>query len=513
MRRGWIVAMAVLALTGRVAAAPPSYRDISDTYGEHTRAVELGRAGKYDQALAILGALLTHFPDDYPLQRDYTLIAAWEGDCPAALARFERIRADPRLESYLIAPLQDCGVRRAREGRYDEGLRIFEPFLRLYPDHYPLRRDAILITIWKNDCRRALRMYEDVRGRSELEPYFVVPVGDCLLEEGRVKEAVTLLAAAAERHPADTDIEHAREKALLAFRTADDLDDERRRLAVDLWSDDSDQGLREWDTRTEVSAHLAPRTRLYARYSTSDSDQAEFAAGDRERAGLGVRHRVNERWRIEQEFSLDVRESGKGGSSTILTHEPRDNLRLDIAYYSFAEDLPLRARAAGVEGHRWSAAAGYFTYDDRWFGNATLDRYDLNDGNRRGSEYVSAGHMWQRLPQREQRVFLEHYQSRNTRDDAPYFNPRRDRSSGIVHRTDFIFDSRFKSHVDRLELALGTYRQEGFGSHGRWAVTYEQEYELDDDNRIEWAIGYRNNVYDGARERQWSVRFQYERWF
>lgn len=513
MQRGWIVALGALAVMGSVAAAPRSYRDIRDTHGEHTRAVELGRAGKYDQALAILGELLVFFPDDYPLQRDYTLIAAWKGDCPAALTRFARIRGNPNLESYLIAPLQDCGVRLAREGRYDAGLRVLEPFLALYPDHYPLRRDAILITIWKNDCKRALRLYEGVRGRSELEPYFVVPVGDCLLEEGRAREAVTLLAAASERHPADADIEHAREKALVAFRAANEFDDERRRLVVDLWSDASDQGLREWETRTEVSAHLAPRTRLYARYSTSDSDEAAFASGDQERAGLGVRHRFNERWSIDQEVSLDAQKSGRGGSSTVLTHEPRDNLRLDLAYHSFAEDLPLRARAAGVEADRWAATGEYFSYDDRWFGSAAIDRYDLSDGNRRASEYLSIGHMWQRLPYREQRVFLEYYQSRNTLEGAPYFNPRRDRSPAIGHRMDFIFDSRFKTHIDRLEIVFGSYWQEGFGSHGRWEVTYEQEYELDDDNRIEWAVGYQNNVYDGAREREWNVRFQYARWF
>jgi hypothetical protein len=513
MLRGlFMVVVAGLAVAGTVAAAPV-YRDIADTYGEHTRAVELGRAGHYDQALAILGALLTQFPDDYPLQRDYALIAVWKGDCGAALERFERIRDNPKLESYLIAPLQDCGVRLAREGQYDAGLRVLEPFLRLYPDHYPLQRDAILIAIWKNDCKAALVRYERVRGRPDPEPYFAVPVADCLLESNRPKEAMTLLRTSATHHPQDESLAHALAKAEVALRLGDDLDDERHELLFDLASDESEQGLREWWSRLEASTRVAERTRLYTRYFVTRSTDEQFDVGEQDRAGLGVRYRFNEQWRIDQEFSLDVREAHRDGSTTWLTFEPRDNLRFDLAYHSFAEDLPLRARAAGIEGDKSEGAVETYSYDYVWYARAAAMRYDFSDHNRRAGEYATLGYAWEMLPRREQRVFVEWYQSRNTRDDAPYFNPRHDRSPGLVHRTDFVYDSRFKRHVDRLEFSLGSYSQDGFATRDRWGVSYEQEYELDEDQRLEWAVGFRRNAYDGAPEDEWQARLRYARRF
>jgi predicted Zn-dependent protease len=79
-------------------AASAGGAGIESTYVDHTRAVELARAGRYDEALAILFDLLERFPDDYPLQRDAIVILTWKGDCPEALRRFERIRHHEALE-------------------------------------------------------------------------------------------------------------------------------------------------------------------------------------------------------------------------------------------------------------------------------------------------------------------------------------------------------------------------------------------------------------------------------
>lgn len=480
----------------------------------HQRGVALARKGNHDEALRILRPLLRAHPDNYPLRRDFIIISSWKGDCDTALAEFARLKRPPQLESYFIPPVADCAVKRARGGDYDAGLSVLNDLLQYQPDSYPLQRDIILITIWKGDCPAALDRFERVRGTTELEPYFVVSVSDCLLERNRPKEALTLVRTGLERHPDEPALQHALLKATVGLKVDDNYDDERRAVIFELASDSSDQGLREWRSRVEFSAHVAPRTRLYARYLATRSDDTQFSAGDLNRTGVGIRYWFNEQWLIDQEISADTRHSGRSGSATKIVYEPRDTWKYVAAYTNFAEDdLPLRARANGVEASHWQASAEYNSLDYVWYWYGTVNDYDFSDSNRRRNFFTTAGYAYEMLPHREQRVYLEWYQSRNTLDDAPYFNPGRDRSLGVVHRTDFVFDSRYKRHVDSLYLTMSDYAQDDFGSHWKWSVKYEQDYDFDDAQSLLWGVTYARNVYDGARENEWRAELRYVKRF
>ena len=112
---GFSLGIVIAASSGLVSAATPG---IESTYAEHTRGVEIARAGRYDDALAVLRPLLVRFPDDYPLLRDVVLINTWKGDCDAALNFFARIRARAVLDDYLIGPVANCAAVRARAGDY-----------------------------------------------------------------------------------------------------------------------------------------------------------------------------------------------------------------------------------------------------------------------------------------------------------------------------------------------------------------------------------------------------------
>jgi biofilm PGA synthesis protein PgaA len=478
------------------------------------RGVALARKGNHDEALRVLRPLLRAHPDYYPLQRDFIIISSWKGDCDTALAEFARIKRPPQFESYFIPPVADCAVKRARGGDYDAGLATLNELLQYEPDSYPLQRDIILITIWKGDCLAALDRFERVRYTSELEPYFVVSVSDCLLERNRPKEALALVRAGLERHPDDPALQHSLLKATVGLKVDENYDDERRAVIFELGLDSSDQGLREWQSRTEFSVHVAPRTRLYARYLATRSDDSQFRTGDLNRAGLGIRYWFNEQWLVDQEISADTRHSGSNGSATTIVYEPRDAWKYVAAYTNNAEnDLPLRARANGVEASHWQTSAEYNSRDYVWYWYATANDYDFSDSNRRKSLFTTAGYAYEMLPHREQRVYLEWYQSRNTLDNAPYFNPGRDRSLGVVHRTDFVFDSRYKRHVDSLYLTMSDYTQDDFGNHWKWSAKYEQDYHFDDAQSLLWGVTYARNVYDGVRESEWRAELRYVKRF
>ncbi len=438
----------------------------------------------------------------------WRLAAAWLMAASGSLALAE---SPPGIESTYREHTR--GVQLARAGQHDAALGVLLPLLAQFPDDYPLQRDVILITTWKGDCPDALRRFARARNRPDLEPYLVVAVSDCLLEGNRPKEARWLTRRTLERNPGDESLRHAFLKADLVLRVEHNQDEERPQLDISLHNDASDQGLAEWIGAIEGSMRVATDTRLYARYRLTRTTESQYRRGDLDRAGIGVRYRVDERLLLDQEFSADLEESGQGGSSTRLLYEPRDAWRAALAYHSWSETLPLRARAAGIEARSGSAEVGYESRDYRREWLASFTALDFSDGNRRASFYTTAGYAWEMQARREQRLYLEWYQSSNSLNDAVYFNPGHDYSLGLTHRTDFVYHTRFRRHVDHLTVSAALYAQEGFDTLPRGVLRYEQEYDFDNDHSLTAGAGVARNVYDGKYETEWRVSLYYARRF
>lgn len=405
------------------------------------------------------------------------------------------------------------GVQLARAGQYDDGLAVLLPLLARFPDDYPLQRDVIVITLWKGDCDDALKRFQRIRHRPDLEPYLVVPVSDCLLAANRPKEARRLVRRARQKYPDNAPLLNAFLKVELVLRIDENIDEERPAAAVELTMDESDQGQREWILYAEGSARVAENTRLYARSRMTRATETGLRSGDLDRAGVGVRYRLDERWLLDQEFSADLRDPGERGTTTQVLFEPRDDWRFSFLHTSFAEAIPVRARAAGIDARQLNADAEYESRDYRWFGLITVNGYDFSDTNRRVAGYVRAGHAYEMRIRREQRLYAEAYRSSNTLDKAVYYNPARDQYLGLLHQTDFIYDSRFKRHVDHLWLGAGMYTQKGFGSHARWSARYEQDYDFDESRALVAGVGMARNVYDGKYETELQLYIYYHQRF
>lgn len=405
------------------------------------------------------------------------------------------------------------GVELARAGRHEEGLAVLRPLLARFPNDYPLQRDIVLITIWKGDCPGALERFARIRDRPNLEPYLVVPVGHCLLAANRPKEARRLARLTLLRHPGAADLQNLLLEADLVLRVDENIDEDRTAATANLEMQESELNLPEWIGYFEGSTKVAERTRLYARYRFTRAIEDQFVSGDMDRVGVGVRYRFDERLVLDQEFSTDVRDAGQNGATTRLTFEPRDDWRHSLTYASFSEDVPLRARAAGIDARQWSAESAYESRDYRWDGALSLNYYDFSDTNQRTNLSVYGGYAYEMRANREQRIYLEWYQSRNTLDGAAYYNPARDYSLGLTHRTDFIFESRFKRHVDHLSVGVNAYGEQGYGTYGRWALGYWQDYDFDEDNALTAGAGVARNVYDGKYETEWRLYLYYHHRF
>ena len=488
---------------------------IETTYADHTRAVELARADRHAEGLALLRPLLARFPDDYPLNRDAILIATWAGDCDYALERYAYVRTRPQIDSYLVTPLSECAVRQARAGDYDAGASVLHDLVGHAPEPYPVLRDLALIAVWKGDCGQALQRFESIRDDARNESYLLVPMIDCQVREGRASEAEALIEQGLARYPDDEGLRQAALRVQVARRLDEGIDPAGTLLQGSLVTDDSQPGPREWRSQLLLSAGIAPTVRAHARLlaTAASDDGAGTGSGDMRRGGLGIGWRPGARWELMQELSTDLRHANQDGSTTRVNYRPYQTLTMSAAHATFAEDLPLRARINGIEASNTELSAAYHRLDYVWETRASANRYDFTDGNRRQSLYGSLGYAYQMLPEREQRIYLEAYRSRNTLDGAPYFNPRSDQSLGITHRTTFVFDSRYKRHVDSLYVSVAQYRQDGFGTKPRWGVKYEQGYDFDDDLALTFGISLQRNVYDGQHENAMRGEIHFRRRF
>lgn len=163
-------------------------------------------------------------------------------------------------------------------------------------------------------------------------------------------------------------------------------------------------------------------------------------------------------------------------------------------------DVPLQAYRAGISV---DTAQGGLTWipSDLGYLAASATHGRFSDGNRRNSLQINA---WRRLITQPHLMVdgkAGFYTSRNTRMDAPYFNPSSDRSTTIGLRVNHLAWRRYeRSFRQLLEVDAGPYWQEGFGS--AWVPSVSYRHEWTPSHR--WTIGYGINwsrpIYDGVRE-------------
>jgi predicted porin len=276
-------------------------------------------------------------------------------------------------------------------------------------------------------------------------------------------------------------------------------------LRLEVSSGTSDQGRREWLWGATLTHKLADRTHVYARQTNTRTSYDELQSGKQDRVAVGVEHEFRNNIVVTQEFSDDVHRNGQNGSLTSVVFLPNDSWRFGVSHTNFAEDIPLRAKADLIDAKRSILFTDYHTVDYRWSWSASGSRYDFSDTNRRNTRFTSLGYAYELRPKREQRMFLEYYESDNSLANAAYYNPSRDKSVSVVHKTDFVFDSRFRRHVDHLYLSLGRYDQEGFAARGIWGMRYEQDYDFTKRTSLSVGVGYGRRVYDGASEYETSL--------
>ncbi|MEL1264743.1 poly-beta-1,6 N-acetyl-D-glucosamine export porin PgaA [Pseudoxanthomonas putridarboris] len=188
-----------------------------------------------------------------------------------------------------------------------------------------------------------------------------------------------------------------------------------------------------------------------------------------------------------------------------------DTLSASVAAFHADPEASLQARRSGIGADSWQASLAWTPSDLGQLG-VRFKQWDYDDGNRR-DEFGAYG---------QRRVFArphllidvlgDAYASRGSRDDAPYFNPGRDRAVNAGVRIDHVAWRRYARHLrQRLEVTAGPYWQEGHGSAWVPRASYRHEWKFGVGQVLDYGISWSRPVYDGQREERLALDIEY-RW-
>ena len=387
----------------------------------------------------------------------------------------------------------------ADEGRLGAAEQYFWDLYERAPAQTEIRSGLAHIYLWRGWPRKALREFRII---DTLDPKYVkAQIGKlAALNELAFKEKA--------RHGADALVETNPEDKHVQQLARQLEVEEMRELVTDVAVTRENDGAD--DTRAEMTIWqpLGYYTRLYGmllwQKTWEDSESSYFR-----RAGVGINHIFNKFWELKQQFSTDYDGGGDFGSLTQINFYPDDYWSFNLSYDSFTTDVPMRARAYDIESEKFEGGVTFRESEWRSY-RLSVSHLRFSDDNDRGQALLGCEQGLFVRNDWKMRLFLDLYTSRNSRDDAPYFNPESDFSLSTTHMTEqtvwHIYDRAF---VHRIYLTVAAYKQQGFSNEMIGAVRYEQEHDFSDTQALLLGGILARNVYDGDSMNSYSLYLTY----
>ena len=375
----------------------------------------------------------------------------------------------------------------ADEGRLGAAEQYFGDLYERAPAQREIRSGLAHIYLWRGWPRKALREFRII---DTLDPKYVkAQIGKlAALNELAFKEKSRDGAdALMETNPEDKHVQQLVRQLEV---------EEMRELVTDVAVTRENGGADDTRAQMTIWQPLGYYTRLYGmlfwQKTWEDSESSYFR-----RAGVGINHIFNKCWELKQQFSTDYDGGGNFGSLTQINFHPDDYWNFNLSYDSFTTDVPMRARAYDIESKKFEGGVTF--RESEWRScRLSVSHLRFSDDNDRGQALLGYEQGLLVRNDWKMRVFLDLYTSRNSREDAPYFNPESDFSLSTTHTTEqtvwHIYDRAF---VHRLYLTVGAYKQQGFSNEMIGAVRYEQEHDFSDTQALLFGGILARNAYDG----------------
>ncbi|MCE5312943.1 MAG: tetratricopeptide repeat protein [Nitrospiraceae bacterium] len=253
---------------------------------------------------------------------------------------------------------------------------------------------------------------------------------------------------------------------------------------------------------------FTPYTKAYAFINHERSHDRDQTNNFR-RIGAGASHIFNRYFSAMQQFSTNYDDAKNFGSLTAVTFTPDDFWTFTASYDSYTADVPFRARVTGISSKKYDFEITYRESELSDY-RLMLTRYDFSDSNKR--DMLNLGHSRQIFLKEDwkMRLFLDYYTSRNSMQNAEYFNPDSDWKLSITHMTEHIIRSIYKqSWIHRLYLTAGMYKQSGYSGKIDTGIRYEHDIAFSDTQSLLIGVSFGQNHYDGSPSNAYTFYLTY----
>lgn len=192
----------------------------------------------------------------------------------------------------------------------------------------------------------------------------------------------------------------------------------------------------------------------------------------------------------------------KTGVRAMAYYDLNDHWQVGSAVAFRSTDTPVRALHHNVTSNSLTAFTRWRANERReWSLSTTAARF--SDSNKRFSMYLSGRERLYTTPKIKADAELAVYASRNTRRDAPYFNPRADVEVLPAIKFTHLLHRRYERALEHsLTLGAGVYAQRGYGAGAVATAAYGVHYHHSNDFDVGATIAGTTRPYDGQRERE-----------
>ena len=239
-----------------------------------------------------------------------------------------------------------------------------------------------------------------------------------------------------------------------------------------------------------------------------------YAAGDFEEGRGNYRWlRTGVEWRgrdltVEGEVSThDYGHGVKPGVRLSAAYDLDDHWQIGGSGEIMSRETPLRALTNDISSNRLTGFVRWRANERReWTLAVAPSRF--SDGNRRWELGVNGRERVYTAPHLKADLELDLSSQHNTRDDAPYFNPKADFMAVPGVRLTHTLYRRYETAWEQIgTLGAGTYSQQGYGTGGVLALGYGQRYRANDVLDMGAMVTGISRPYDGVRERELRIVF------
>jgi biofilm PGA synthesis protein PgaA len=388
------------------------------------------------------------------------------------------------------------------QDRLKEGQEIFENLHQDAPSDIGIRHALAHAHLWRGWPRKAFQDFNIIESMvPETEYQHRIGRIGALNQLGHKKEARREADSLLSLYPRDRHVQE-----LVRELNVEDM----HVFSTDMLFKKEDGGTQTTQIQANISKNISPQTRIYGLTLWKEVED-DSQVGQYRRGGLGVDHAFNDTFSIKQQFSAGYQKGDEFGSFTRISVNPNDYLFMDASYDSFSTDVPLQARLAGTDVQKLTTGMTYRESDWREY-HLALSRQQFSDNNNRDQIFLGYEQGLYAKNDWMMRLFIDTSHSKNSLENTPYFNPRRDWTVSFTHMTQHtvwrIYDRAF---VHRLYFTAGNYKQSGFSNEFVGSVRYEQEHTFSDTHALTGGVSLERNVYDGNSENSLSIHLSY-RW-